>query len=188
MSQELKSGEIAYNIVRRFFDGKTKDGRAIPYDIIGFTQMEFNCSKFGTKLKIAIEEALFDKDRIISDLESSQEFMESEAYKFAISEGVNNSLQDEIRKLKEWIYKSHHHDGCSFSRVLPLGSTCNCGKSQVIESNYPIKANEDEIATLRKEKAELVDSIKLIETLTDQKTVLSVAKNVLAKVSGKKIG
>ncbi len=96
----MKSGDIAYEIVSRFFSGKTKDGKSIPYEMVGLTQMEFNSSKFCTKLKIAIEEALFNKDRIIDDLESANKFMESEAYKEAVSEGVNNKLEHELAEIR----------------------------------------------------------------------------------------
>ena len=36
-----------------------------------------------------------------------------------------------------WIRKSHHLDGCSYSRKLPLYSTCNCGRNNLVGAKRP---------------------------------------------------
>lgn len=32
----------------------------------------------------------------------------------------------------DWIEKSHHHDGCSWSRALPMYTKCSCGKLEIL--------------------------------------------------------
>jgi len=36
-------------------------------------------------------------------------------------------------KMKEWIKKSHHQDGCSYSRGNPMYKSCSCGKTKLEE-------------------------------------------------------
>ena len=90
-----------------------------------------------------VRSILSEKDKEIERLEA-----QIRKLKFLLTGSVQCN-----QRLRRWIQKSDHLNGCSFSRKLPLGSKCDCDKLKY-QTKFQDRVDEEReaLATLKTEE------------------------------------